>query len=175
MGAAEKLTVTAPDEARVFLDYLRAHSGGAITFQTFDESGRNRGDMVRVLHGDLDLHAGTLAKLNTQGAGIFAMVNRGDGKGRTSANVQSVRAYFADLDGAPLAPVKASTLKPHLLIESSPNRWHAYWLVVDAPLDRFKTVQQAIAERFNADPKVCDLPRVMRLPGFSRTRLRATR
>jgi len=26
--------------------------------------------------------------------------------------------------------------------------------------------QKAIARKFNSDPKVCDLPRVMRLPGF---------
>ena len=34
------------------------------------------------------------------------------------------------------------------------------------PLDEFKERQVLLAEMFDGDPKVCDLPRVMRLPGF---------
>jgi len=94
------------------------------------------------------------------------MVGEGDGKGRKAANVQRVRAYFVDLDGAPVAPVQSAPLPPHVVVESSPGRWHAYWWIDGAPLDTFKGVQRALAERFAADAKVCDLPRVMRLPGF---------
>ena len=47
-----------------------------------------------------------------------------------------------------------------------PDRWHAYWLTRNLPLTDFKTVQQQLAQKFAADPKVSDLPRVMRLPGF---------
>jgi putative DNA primase/helicase len=57
-------------------------------------------------------------------------------------------------------------LQPHIVIESSPGKWHAYWLVSDSPLEQFKPLQQALAQRFNGDKAVCDLPRVMRLPGF---------
>jgi Virulence-associated protein E/Primase C terminal 2 (PriCT-2)/RepB DNA-primase from phage plasmid len=42
---------------------------------------------------------------------------------------------------------------------------HAYWLADDLPLDEFKPLQKALAERFGSDPMVVDLPRVMRLPG----------
>jgi hypothetical protein len=57
-------------------------------------------------------------------------------------------------------------LQPHATVESSPGRFHAYWLVTGLPLAEFKALQLAIAERFNGDRKVHDLPRVMRLPGF---------
>jgi hypothetical protein len=164
MGAAEKWDVPAIDldAARTFL----ARLGSGFTFQTFDETGGKRGNLNRVLHGDFSLYAATLARLNQQGAGIFVMVNAGDGKARKAGNVQTVRAVFADLDGAPLAPVRAADLEPHIIIESSPRRWHAYWLADGVPLEQFKRLQQAIAARFDSDPKVCDLPRVMRLPGF---------
>ncbi len=140
--------------------------GERFTFQTFDDSPAKSPALSRVMHGTLREHAATLASLNERGAGVFFMVNAGDGRGRKAGNVRQVRALFADLDGSPLAPVQAASLPPHCIVESSPGRWHAYWLVTDCPLDRFKPMQQALAARFDGDRKVCDLPRVMRLPGF---------
>ena len=140
--------------------------GARFTFQTFDDSPRKLPSLSRILHGTLPEHAVTLAALNAEGAGVFFMVNEGDGLGRKVANVQRVRALFVDLDGSPIAPVQAASLLPHCVVQSSPGRWHAYWLVADCPLESFKPLQHALAERFNADRKVCDLPRVMRLPGF---------
>jgi hypothetical protein len=149
-------------EADTLLDAL----GDRHTFQTFDDTGRNRRNLIRILHGALTEHTDTLARLNDAGAGIFVMVNGGDGKGRNAGSVQRVRAVFADLDGAPLIPVLNGALQPHIVVESSPGRWHAYWLAEGVPLGQFKGIQQAIAARYGSDPKVCDLPRVMRLPGF---------
>jgi hypothetical protein len=141
--------------------------GDRFTFQTFGEgSAKGKRELSRVMHGTLREHAATLADLNEKGAGVFFMVNAGDGLGRKAGNAQQVRALFVDLDGSPLAPVQAATLPPHNIVESSPGRWHAYWRVADCPLDKFKALQQALAKRFDADCKVCDLPRVMRLPGF---------
>ena len=148
--------------------FLAALGDGSHTFQTFADSRRDA-RLARVLHGSVAEHAATLHRLNERGAGVFVTVNRTDGKGRKLENIRAVRTYFVDLDGAPLEPVQAAPLAPHVIIESSPGKWHAYWLLAPgAPLDdeTFKGVQQAIAERFGADPKVCDLPRVMRLPGF---------
>ncbi|MDR3581583.1 MAG: DNA-primase RepB domain-containing protein [Oryzomonas sp.] len=93
------------------------------------------------------------------------MPNEGDGKGRKAGNVVKVRALWIDLDGAPLEPVVAA-LEPHITVESSPGRFHAYWLVSDCPLEQFKPMQKAIAAQYNGDSACCDLARVMRLPGF---------
>jgi hypothetical protein len=164
MSAAEKLEAFAVnlEQTRMFL----ARLGTGFSFLTFNDSRHHRASMIRVLHGSLTQHEATLARLNAQGAGVFVMVNAGDGRARKASNVQRVRACFADLDGAPLTPVQAFPLQSHIVVESSPGRWHAYWLTDDTPLEQFKPMQQAIAQRFGADPKVCDLPRVMRLPGF---------
>ena len=157
--------------ARAFLTIL--DPTGIFTFQTFDDD-KERKDMrlARVLHGTLDQHEAALTHLQQKGAGVFMMVNRGDGivhpgekTCRTGKNVIAVRALFSDLDGSPLGPVLAA-LQPDIVVESSPGRWHAYWLTNDCPLADFRLCQQRIAMKFNSDPKVVDLPRVMRLPGF---------
>lgn len=163
MNAAPRFE-PAPDDAARLLELLAP--GEQVTFQTFDDAKRNRQGLTRILHGTLAEHAGTLASLNARGAGVYWMVNAGDGKGRKASNVQRVRALYVDLDGSPLEPVAAATLPPHAIIESSANRWHAYWRVTDCPLADFKPLQQGLAARFDADRKVCDLPRVLRLPGF---------
>ncbi|MBA3909453.1 MAG: hypothetical protein C0524_06085 [Rhodobacter sp.] len=147
-----------------FLRALDAMSPGG-TFQTFDDSKPPRRELARVLHGSLAGHAKTLAGLQAKGAGVFVTVNETDLAGRSRANVTRVRAFFVDLDGAPLEPVRA-WLEPHILVETSPGRWHAYWLVSDCPLDAFTRIQKQLIAAFGSDKSVHDLPRVMRLPGF---------
>ena len=140
---------------------------GIFTFQTFDDN-KERKDrsLARILHGSLDQHSQALTHLQQRGAGVFVMINEGDGRGRSAANVVKVRSLVLDLDGAPLEPVLKAELPPHIVVESSPNKWHAYWLIEACPLEAFKERQHALAKRFNGDMAVCDLPRVMRVPGF---------
>lgn len=157
--------------AKAFLHHLDAK--GIFTFQTFDDcKDRKDRSLARVLHGTLEQHFAALASIQEKGGGIFVMVNEGDGvihTGKTTCrnaeNVVAVRSVFVDLDGSPLAPVLKG-LYPSIVVESSPDRWHGYWLTHDCPLDDFRKRQQQIAAKFNGDPKVIDLPRVMRLPGF---------
>jgi Protein of unknown function (DUF3631)/RepB DNA-primase from phage plasmid len=147
------------------------------TFQTFDDDPERRekrresgakDPFAKIRHGTLAQHWRELAKLNEQGAGIFVTVNRTDFKGRSIDNIVGIRAVFVDLDGAPLEPVFADGVPmPHIVTETSPDRWHVYWRVEnDLPLGSFTPLQQAIAARFNGDPAINDLPRVMRIPGF---------
>ena len=136
------------------------------TFQTFDDAKRGRNGMTRVLHGTLAAQSRRLVALNDKGAGVFVMVNRGDGNGRRANNVTGCRALFLDLDGSPIEPVLAAPIPPRITVESSPGRWHAYWPVADLPPEQFTAAQKALAGMFAGDPKVHDKPRVMRLPGF---------
>jgi len=138
----------------------------SFTFQTFADDGKDRA-LARIMHADPTNGAlDELAAWNARGAGVFVTVNRTDGAGRQAHNVVGVRAVFIDLDNAPLAPVLSCGLDPHIVCESSPRRFHAYWRVDDCPLDQFERVQRGLARRFGGDPSVHDLPRVLRLPGF---------
>jgi hypothetical protein len=114
-----------------------------------------------------------LIRLNIAGAGIFAMPNAGDGithyprkTCRCANNVIRVRAQFIDCDKTPPDVDLLRTAPPHMLVNTSPGKWHVYWLVSDCPINEFKQRQKALIQRFDSDPQVCDLPHVMRIPGF---------
>jgi hypothetical protein len=154
------------DQARQFLELLDPDAE-SFTFQTFDDSPLKRGHLAKVLHGQLDDHERHLTALQASGAGVFITVSATDLRGRKAMNVTRVRAVFVDLDGSPLQPVLACRLEPHVIVESSPGRWHAYWIVEGLPLDQFASVQKALIRRFAADPSVHDSARVMRLAGFA--------
>lgn len=157
------------DEAASFL--LLLADGDACTFQTFADHKARRGNLAHVMHGTGGAELPSeLARLNAAGAGIFVVVNATDGRGRKAENITRVRALFADFDVPnPQRDFVALGLAPSIIVESSPGKHHAYWLADPAdawPLDAFEEAQRRIAEAFGADAKVCDLPRVMRLPGF---------
>ncbi len=105
-----------------------------------------------------------LEKLNERGAGVFVTINETDGKGRKISNITKVRAVFADFDGEPLPDT--FDLEPSMIIESSPGKWHVYWMVEDYPKESFGVIQTSIAKKLGSDPVVKDLSRVMRVPGF---------
>lgn len=143
--------------------FLAALGKERATFQTFADNPTAPGHPV-ILHGPHRVRAGKLTELNEAGHGVFVMVNHGDLQGRRAENVTRVAAYFVDLDGSPLP--HTWPLEPTIIIESSPNRFHAYWRVTDAPLEAFAHTQKHLALLFDGDPAVHDLPRVMRLPGY---------
>lgn len=155
-------------EARKFLTALDEEAE-KFTFQTFadreDASEEERRTLTCILHGTLEEFEPWLRALNECGAGIFVTINATDGRGRTAENITGIRALFADFDGAALP--STWPLEPHIVVESSPGRWHAYWLVCGIELTEFRTFQASIAAHLGSDPKIIDLPRVMRLPGFT--------
>jgi hypothetical protein len=161
------------DEAQSFLNLLDPN--GEFTFQTFDDRKKVKGydPLAKVFHGTLDEHADALISINRQGGGVFVMVNEGDGElhegektCRTARNVVRVRAVFVDLDDAPLEPVKESGLHPNIIVNSSPDKYHVYWMVSGVGLTEFTTLQKQLIAKFKGDPSVHDLPRVLRVPGF---------
>jgi RecA-family ATPase len=153
------------EEAERLLALLDPTATG-FSFQTLDDDkDRKAGNLARVLNGPLDKYWRKLVNLNNNRVGVYVTINETDGKGRKRENVERVRALFVDLDGAPLTPVMRSEPKPHIVVESSPGRFHVYWLVNDVKLEQFEDLQRALAERFGGD-RVVDLPRVLRLPGF---------
>jgi hypothetical protein len=160
------------DMARAYLQALDPLST-EFTFQTFPEAPGAPRSLARVFHKKFEDIAPKLVELNQQGAGVFVMLNAGDGiehdgraTCRTNANVLRVRVAYLDLDGAPVEPVINSPVPPAILIESSPGRYQAIWPVSDCTLEEFGSRQVALARRFGGDESVKDLARVARIPGF---------
>ena len=119
-------------EAERLLEALEIE--GPVTFQVFDDKKdkddkKNKKVYPEHKHGALNDLWPWLTKKSALGAGVFFMVNQVDGPGRTTEDVRKVRALFLDLDGAPLEPVLGFPIRPNVIVNSSPKKWHVYWLV----------------------------------------------
>ncbi len=150
--------------AETFLDCF----GTDHTFQTFDDAGKGRRELVRVLNGKFRNVAGELTRLNNAGAGIFFTVNQTDGRGRKRENITGVRALFVDADGVEWPKTWHKCPNVVTWRDTAPGelpRWHAYWLT-QCPLAKFTECQERLARFYGTDVAIKDLPRVMRIPGF---------
>jgi hypothetical protein len=112
-------------------------------------------------------HEGTLAEMRQtieekQAAGwaVFIVVNAGGHRGKA---ITRVRSLFVDKDDGPVPAEWHVT--PSFIARRSATRWHAYWVVVDCPLDSFKDTQKRLAIHYSSDPDVHDLPRLLRVRG----------
>ncbi|QSR35215.1 hypothetical protein CFI10_09435 [Marinobacterium iners] len=176
------------DQAQAFIELLDPFD--QFTFQTFDDDkerlkafraqcrdqGRKAYDpYAKLFHGFLQDHAKDLTRLNGGGAGVFVTVNSTDLKGRTADNIIRIRGVYTDLDQTnDIAEVMAASCigdKMPTVVESSPGQFHVYWLTDgdDLTKEEFSELQEAFIRKmaaYGADPKVTDLPRVLRLPGF---------
>ena len=151
-----------------------------LTFQVFDDvEGRRDPRLAKVFFGTLASLAWDLDQRNQAGAGIFFAVNGTDGAGRAKAKIQSLRGWWADLDDKAAATAfrpEALPLAPSLVVRSG-HGLHVYLLARDpygcagdrarhsAHEAELKRIQAALAA-LGSDPAVCEVARVMRLPGF---------
>ena len=152
------------DDAKSFIELL---GSGEQYFQTFsDGDGPYQPYLVAQFHQTFDDAKERLMELNELGAGVFVTINETDGTGRKAENIIAVRAVFLDLDGSPLEPVMRAEIQPHCVVESSPGKYHVYWMVNGLSVEEFKLYQTALIEKFSGDKQVKDVSRVMRIPGF---------
>lgn len=151
-------------EANTFLEAF-ADADASHVFQLLPERDGLTGNAPSYV-GRFDDLREQLADGNANGFGVFVTVNECQGP-RKAENIRSIRAVFVDLDGAPLEPALQAEPPPQIIVESSAGRWHVYWVVDGSvPLEEFRPLQKALATKFGGDPMVCDLPRLMRVPGF---------
>lgn len=137
------------------------------TFQVFDDTEEKRSSVAANFSGTFENVAQQLVALNSQKLGVFVTVNRTDMRGRKTENVVALRALFIDVDGKPIPESMPVDAQPSMMTIRSADRWHAYWLLKEGePLSEFERAQEHLRIYYNSDPKVFDLPRVMRIPGF---------
>jgi len=99
------------------------------------------------------------------GWGVFVTVQAMKGADRKKDQVKTFRAIFADFDnGLP----DDLPLEPSIVVESSPRRFHFYWLTLDAaPITAvdFAGIMGTMIAAHGADNGAKDAARVLRLPG----------
>lgn len=54
----------------------------------------------------------------------------------------------------------------HAMIIETKNGFHIYWVIKGGAINKFEPIQKALARKFGSDPKITNLSRVMRIPGF---------
>jgi len=153
--------------------FLRALDPDAatFTFQCFPEKGQS-GGAPWSHHGTLTEAWQTIERRNQSGQrqGAFVAINETSVAKCKVEDITRVRALFIDCDDAETSSraaeiIRAAGLKPSMIVKSSGGKTHFYWLVDDVGLEEFKGLQQSLAAKFGSDPAVCNLNRVMRLPG----------
>jgi hypothetical protein len=137
---------------------------------SFDDTGADKRLSARK-RGKLADLLPKLIELQGSGAGIYATIQEAGPWGCKAENVEKVRVLAVDLDQNGedgLALVMAARRRPHMVVETSPNKFHCYWRVEGAPTDPeiYREAQLRLARIFGGDPKINDLARVMRVPGF---------
>lgn len=125
-------------------------------------------------HNGYDKAESSLQKKNAND-GIFFTVNELDesldsGKHRTGKMVVGYRANFMDDDEQRDEPRTDFPLDPSIIVNSSPGKYHYYWLI-DKPKavdkDTWQMVQNGLINTYDGDPKARDLSRYLRLPGYN--------
>ena len=108
-----------------------------------------------------------LVTYNQEGYGIYVTVNEIDHSGsRKESNVTRIRSIFEDNDTVGAAPV-SYTIQPSFEVESSPGKFHRYWLNSDSvSMNEFKEMAKSLVRTCGSDPACKDPPRVLRLAGF---------
>ena len=114
----------------------------------------------------------TLQSYNDMGYGVFFVPNGG---GHSDADINRFNAFFLDIDAE-----KGQTLPTQWHIEPSVilrrgDNYHVYWLL-QPTTDRqvWCDIQERLVEHYNADIAVKNPSRVMRLPGFTHTKVNST-
>lgn len=133
-------------------------------YQTFGLK-TEQGSLPGIMYGTMAANIENLVRANNERKTVALMIN--DGTERNSSSVTRVTSVFIDCDGQKTTVVEllALPIVPDLIVESSPRNFHAYWLIKDCETTQFSAVMKALAAKLGSDPKVCDLPRVMRMAG----------
>ncbi|MDX2244315.1 MAG: hypothetical protein NW224_26880 [Leptolyngbyaceae cyanobacterium bins.302] len=108
------------------------------------------------------------SELNTKGYGIFETINEFNGS-RKVDNLSKIIAWAVDIDESSkevqLERIKKGLI-PSLVVETK-RGFHLHWLAVDATIENWKSiVKDRLVPFYGADPKACDLARILRKPGF---------
>ena len=167
MACNFKLTPPADDldEAQIFIETIHG-AASYLNWRCIHGEYQN----AKSLSGKLFAQRRSLSNLNQSGFNVFMTLNQTDGRGVAADNIVGITALFADLDGMPLENITNFPFQPTIINETSPGKYHAIYKVNGLALNDFTRCQSAVADAIGSDPAVCDLPRIIRVPGFKHTK-----
>ena len=164
------MNCTTDTDLATFLDALGYEPGDLIELRPIPHDSEHPHGRGWYTPSQLSAMNGGITRLNQRQSIYFGVNPRTQSGGGSRADVACCRAVFADFDGLPLAEVMrriedAGLPHPTVIVESG-GGFHVYWTLAD-PIDPdlFEQIQRGLIAVLDSDPKVCDAPRIMRLPG----------
>ena len=133
---------------------------------------RDRSQPARLWRGRFADVEQSMRETNESGHwGIHIVINEMDGLGLRKANVTACRAQLLDLDeldaGQQLGRVNASTLPPHIIVNTSPGKVQNWFKVIPhADKQLHEDNQRRLIGEYNGDDQFIDVAHTARLPGF---------
>lgn len=149
-----------------------------VRVRLIDERGKREGTEKRPtieLAGSLQELLPVVQRHNEDGYAAYIQVNEArddlpEGHSASAKDITKVRALFVDGDGVSMPDEGEWHVEPSFILvrQDDPDHWWAYWLVDDFPLEQFEQAERRMNARYGTDKSVHDLPRIARLPDFTR-------
>ena len=140
-------------------------------------------EVIKLLSHEAPLEArsSSAEEFNVRGYAVFWMPTRfAEGYEETYSAAKSFRAFIVDLDGAPIAPVLDFSVQPTVIVESSPGKYQAVWVLETEiaciktsglgsgiTCDEYNSVAASLAALFNGDLNAARATQPFRAPGFT--------
>ncbi len=125
-----------------------------------------KGAKIPVPAAKFDTITDQLKKHNEIDHGVFMVINSG---GDDDASITRINAQFVEMDNASFEEqrklIDAFPLPPSI-INKTYKSLHAYYLVHDGDVSKFRSIQLGLVKHFDGDPMCQNESRCMRLPGF---------
>ena len=150
--------------AKAFAEVLTGGGDNPLRFRMIDDK-KTRALPAKEFTDTIDQAWPMITGLQAEGYACFYFLNEvgaDAGQYARDADVTRVRAIPADFDQG--LPRTWHTL-PDLLVHTSPNKGQALWLGNLPTPENFKSACRRIIARYGSDPAVCNLSRILRLPG----------
>jgi putative DNA primase/helicase len=145
-----------------WVELLHGSTDAVLNWRAIHDSDKSRSP--KSLRGSLQDVADELRELNSQGYAIFAPVNTVDGRSNAESAVSAITALFVDDDAG--AVDYLPKIDPTMVVETSSNKKHIYWITDEVTVEEFASWQKHLAELHGTDPAVSNPNRLMRVPGF---------
>lgn len=103
---------------------------------------------------------------NNEGFCVYVTINETFAASRKKEDIKRCRAIWVEDDEERAIPRDDFPLKPSLIVQSSPNKYHYYWFTSTKNFNQWNEVMQTMVDKWGCDFKARDISRVLRLPGY---------
>ena len=135
-----------------------------------EKAGKTTGRNIPIKLSKLDGCLQEIDRLNQEyTAGVFFVVNGGGNSDSEVLQAGRARAQFFEIDDRSFEEqekiIRKLPLPPSLIVKTKKS-YHAYYLLRDGDISRFRAIQSILAEYVGGDQQVKNESRVMRVPSF---------